>query len=373
MTFINNRSPREDTTFFIRVKDALIRHHGPGGIVQALLAFKARHEMAVRVNGYLSCSPRTGFPLRGLTYPEFVAYLRSQSVELRESEAQYLCQAFDDDASGYISPKTFIRHLLGLTLRRMSAVDKAWSKLCSMYAMQATAQGGDAQGGGGWGKALPECVVIHPHCVYRTSPVPSGEVGNPSLGCCGCCSGNGMGVPYALTTERSTGALPVVPAVARQGEDIRSIFCNPATHSYRQLAGLPPDQITYEEFVAYAAALSRRIRTDEDFQKAMLRLWNADDPRAPLLNETDRDWGDDADPLAIYAPLYVKDCLRIQDCNNPHYYFQQHRHWRDGVILPQLNRSSIMESTQHRDYKAYLTTEELDLADPLSTRRGQLY
>lgn len=377
MTFINNGSPREDTTFVIRVKDALIRHHGSGGIVQALLAFRARHEMAVKANGYPSHSPGIVLQPRGLTYPEFVAFLRSQGVELREFEAQYLCQAFDDDDTGYISPQTFMRHLLGMTVRRMSAVNKAWDKLCAMYAQDAKDQEGNIVWEGEWGKALPECAIIHPYYLPHGQTAIPGQCPATSLpnSCtyCSCCpggAGNGsIGASHSMTTSIPS----VLPAVTRLGEDIQSIFCNSNIRSYRQLANVSPNLISYEEFVAYAAALSRRVRTDEDFQKLMLRMWNADDNRAPLLNETDRDWGDDCDPLAIYAPLYVKDCLRLRDCNNPHYYFHQQRQWRNGVIFPQLNRSSIMQSTQHRDFKPYQTPEELDLADPFCTRRGQLF
>lgn len=357
MSFINNRSPREDTTFFTRVKDALIRHHGSGGIVQALLAFKARHQRAISVNGYPSNSPGVVLQPRGLNYPEFIAYLRSQGIELRDSEGQYLCQAFDDDNSGYISPKTYIRHLLGLTVRRMSAVDKAWYKLCSMYEEQEQDPEVMARWREGGRQTLPENAVLGPYCTCPLQIPQSVCFSSP----CGEAPQGNTDVPHLL------------PALARRGENIRTFFCNPANRSQRQKAGLAPDQISFEEFLAYAAALSRRVRTEEDFQKMILRLWDADTPQAPLLNETDRDWGDDVDPLAVYSPLYVKDCLRIRECNNPHYDFELQRQWRKGIILPQLNRPHLMQSTQHHDYKPYDTIADLALADPLFNRRWQLF
>lgn len=357
MSFINNRSPREDTTFVIRVKDGLIRRHGSGGIVLALLAFKARHQLAISVNGYPLNSPGVELQPRGLSYPEFVAYLRSQGIELRDSEAQYLCHAFDDDESGYITPKTYIRHLLGLTVRRMGAVDKAWNKLCFMYEEQEQDPDVKARWREGGRQTLPENAVIGPYCTCPLQISHSAYFSSPS-----------GEAPQGISEVPN-----LLPGVPRRGEDIRTFFCNPTNRSHRQIAGLAPDQISYEEFVAYAAALSRRVRTEEDFQKKILRLWDADCLQAPLLNETDRDWGDDVDPLAVYAPLYVKDCLRIRECNNPHYYFERQRQWREGIILPQLDRPNLMRSTQHHDYKPYDTIADLALADPLFNRRWQLF
>eukprot|EP00796_Vickermania_ingenoplastis_P001287 gene1287-740_t len=302
MTFINNNNPREDTTFRIKVKEPMVRHHGPGGVVSALLAFQAAHADATR----------KGQP--GMDYEAFLSCLRSQGVELRPSEATYMCRCFDDSESGFISPKTFTRHLLGLNARRMAVVDQSWATL-------PRDDNGDV--------AIADIVEAHEAINGANSSLRTG---------------------------------------------IRSAFSAKKTFDNREKAGRNPDTVSYAEFVAYAAALSLSFKTDEEFQKHMLRQWKSDKPAAPLLDETERDWGEGGDPLEIGAPLYVKDAINFElgRSSKQYNYTHNQRYWRDGIPLPQVDRPGIMVTTVQRTYVPY-SKQEQDAADPLETRRGQLY
>lgn len=306
MSFINNNNPREDTTFRLKVKDPIFRHHGMGGVVSALLGFRSANVVA----------REAGQP--GINYEEFMSFLRAQGVDLRESEATYLCRAFDDDetgnASGFISEKTFIRHLLGLNKRRMLVVERTWETLPKN-------ENGEA--------SIEELVDLH----------------------------------EAFNGVRSG---------FRQG--VRNAFTASNTRENRETLGRDPNCITYEEFAAYAAGLSLKMMTDEDFQSRLLREWHSDDPKKPLLNETERDWGVDGDPLAIDAPRYVKDALNFELGRSSKQYNYSHnqRYWREGIPLPQVDRPAIMISTVERTYVPY-DKKAQDSADPLVTRRGQMY
>lgn len=286
----------------MKVKEAILRHHGPGGIVNALLAFDALHAKAVESGAI------------GMNYEDFMSYLRSQGVDLRASEANYLCASFDDDGKGFISPKTFVRHLLGMNLRRMSVVEQSWAALPKN-------EDGEVP--------IADLIDIHE-------------------------TNNGVSSGF------------------RQG--IRAAFGGQKSRENRQMVGRNPDAIMYEEFVAYAAAMSLHVKLDEDFQKQILREWKSDEPTAPMMHETERDWGEEGDPLVIDGPRYVKDALNFELGRSSKQYNYSHnqRYWRQGIILPQLDRPSIMVSTVQRTYVPY-SQEQKDSADPLVTRRGQMY
>lgn len=301
MSYVNNNRPREDNTFLIKVKDPLLSH-GDAGMLIALLVYRNQHDHAVA----------QGKP--GLNYNEFSLYLKSQGADLRQSEADYLCRSFDDKLSGFISPSTFTRHLLGINLRRVSAVKQAWSQL------------------------------------------PKNEDGEVSLEVLTQCY------------ERTAGAS--IPF----GHGMKSAFHNQKREALRRSLGKDEKFVSYDEFLAYNASVSLRVKLDEDFQIQVLREWSADSHTEPLMAETDRDWGEEGDPLAYDGPLLVRDALSFELGRSSKQYNYSHnqREWRDGIPLPQVDRPAIMVSTITRDYQPY-STEEQNLADPLFTRRGQMY
>jgi Ca2+-binding EF-hand superfamily protein len=67
-------------------------------------------------------------------------------------------------------------------------------------------------------------------------------------------------------------------------------------------------KVTLEEFLAFYAALSvHKSLSDDDFELAVFREWGTDNPKAPVLNETQRDWtATGGDPL-VHETTLAKD------------------------------------------------------------------
>ncbi|KPA75057.1 hypothetical protein ABB37_08741 [Leptomonas pyrrhocoris] len=351
MTSLNNNNIREDVIFKGKVKDALLRNNGSGGLVNVLLDFNARDAAAVAAQNSvpsLSAPPSTSSSSStsvsatasskaGLTYAEFLAFMSDHEVELTPFEQQYLCRAFDDSGAGVISAATFTRHLTGLNERRICAVRKAWAALEGKSEETSNA-------------------AVTREVLFRSCHAPSQQR-------------SALTRTFSDTTreqlKESFLATTTGRADATDGSAAHNDNGNPSNDN--------DDAVDYAEFLAFYAGVSAQFGTDEDFEMHVLKSWAADDTTRPKLGETAREWGPAGDPLALDGPRYVRDALNRQlGLSSKSYNFSHMKREHPYVEpLPPLNRPDIMTTTMQKTYVRF-DAAGCTLADPLSTRRGQV-
>ncbi|CBZ25145.1 conserved hypothetical protein [Leishmania mexicana MHOM/GT/2001/U1103] len=369
MPSLNNNAIREDVVFKWRVKDVLLCHGGTGGLVKVLMDFNAREAVAIRQQRQTtSTDSGSSCPGVGLSHAQLLLFLQDYGVELTPFEAAYVCRAFDDHGSGFISGETFTRHLTGLNERRLRAVKKAWQALekrdgaggavsrelllstfAAVAAGRAHAAAGDLGG--------PADGAAHDATAMASF---SSSVGGALQSTFGGADGMREHLKKAYMTSmmgRSSGFMAKTNAAAggADGE-----------------AGEAADRVSYAEYLAFYAGVSPEFATDEAFVTHVLQSWAADDATRPALDETAREWGPDGDPLALDAPRYVKDALNLElgiSSKSYNYSHMQREHPYVESLLP-LNRPDIMTTTMQRTYVPFDKADQM-LADPLVTRRSQ--
>ncbi|GET87320.1 hypothetical protein, conserved [Leishmania tarentolae] len=370
MSCLNNNTIREDVVFKRRVKNVLLRHGGTGGLVKVLIDFNARQAVAVRqqrqatdTNAGSSCTDV------GLSYAQFVRFLQDYGVELTPFEAAYLCRAFDDHGSGFISDETFTRHLTGLNERRLRVIKKAWHSLEKRSCAD--------------GKVSRELLLSTFEAVAaERARAAAGDLGSRA---------DSTAHDAAAMTSLSSPVGSALQATFSAGDET----CEPLKQAYMAsmmscnsgcmakgstAAGCADDapgeaagRTSYAEYLAFYAGVSPQFSTDEAFVTHVLQSWAADDATRPALDETERKWGPDGDPLALDGPRYVKDALHLELGISSKSYNYGHMQREHPYVepLPPLKRSDIMTSTIQRTYVPFNNAEQM-LADPLVTRRGQL-
>lgn len=313
MSIFTCNNMREDAIFMTHVKGVLLRSHG--GFVTALLDFRRRDEAAAAAGQ------------SGISHAEFLHYLRGRGVELTDFQAQYLCLAFDDARDGHITARTFVRHLTGLNYRRMKAVEQAWDSLTK-----------DSLGGVRRGDLI-EC--------YTATQELRG-LHNSDL-------------RYTFNSNERSAMKSSIECASAHGMS-SSFSAEDAVES-----------VSKDEFIAFYAGVSQRIGSDESFESQVLQEWAADSAVKPKLHSTQRDWGEEVDPLAIDGPRYVRDALNMELGRSSKSYNYSHRQRVHPYVepLPPLNRPDLMRSTVEVTYTSY-TASAYDAADPLVTRRGQV-
>lgn len=378
MATLHNNNIREDAVFRRRVKEVLLRHGGTGALVNVLVDFNAREAAAVQqLSQSGSAAPastsRGSYENDiGLTYPQFLAFLQDYGVELSDFEAAYLCRAFDDHGSGYISTATFTRHLSGLNERRQRAVKKAWQAL--------EQRDGTANG------------VISRQTLLSTYASVAVDRAHAAAVAAGSESGQGGSAPAeSAAHEASTMAAfssPMGGALASTfggadptRENLKSAYL--ASLMGRSAAAstagasqvddeAAADRVSYAEYLAFYAGVSPQFPTDESFVTHVLQSWAADEAARPVLGETAREWGPEGDPLAVDEPRYVKDALNMQLGLSSKAYNYTHMERVHPYVepLPPLIRPEIMTTTTQRVYGT-VDAAGRTLANPLSTRRAQ--
>ncbi|PWV04172.1 hypothetical protein C3747_159g91 [Trypanosoma cruzi] len=188
---------------------------------------------------------------KGVTHKLFIDLLRDFGMRSREGETEYLCAAFDDDQDGYITSDRFVRHLTGLNTRRHKAVLRAWEVL------------------------------------------PKNERGEVSR--------DELHERYALSGTRGDLSDTFASPPCTQGGVEGTAAASAEAHA--------SGGVRLEEFVAFFSAVSPEFPLDEQFELYMLREWDADAPARPTMNETQREWDSNGDPLAISKSMFVQDAL----------------------------------------------------------------
>lgn len=331
-------NPREDSVFGGKVKAAIVACDG--SLVPALGDFEERHRAALEKG------------MRGIGYAEFIAYLRDHGVSgLSEREVDYLCSSFDDGVApkknDVISAATFTRHLTGLNHRRMKAVLQAWQVV-----LEAT--GRAEEGDDGKQQTVPADALMTTYRAAASTSSPSGW------------GGNGMEAKL-----ESTFSAP--KPKGSSGEPVRGPALFAKSKGKQAAAGDEGGaEVTRSDFVAFYAGLSPGYSTDEAFEVAVLKEWAADRAQQPKMQSTQRDWGEDGDPLAIVGTHYVRDALNMGLGMSSKSYNYSHMTRKHPFIepLPPLDRVRLMESVAQHTYKPY-SAQEQTAADPLATRRGQ--
>lgn len=125
--------------------------------------------------------------------------------------------------------------------------------------------------------------------------------------------------------------------------------------------------IPVDVFTAYYAGWSLfRVRTDDDFERVVLKEWNCDPHLSPRLHETERDWSSTGgtDPLAA-TPQYAKDALSQSLGRTGKDYDSSHM---QRTFPPQRTLPLVLPdyvTTTKRSYPRY-TTAEMRNADPFA-------
>ncbi|KAG5504653.1 hypothetical protein JIQ42_06494 [Leishmania sp. Namibia] len=370
MASLNNNNIREDAVFKRRVKDILLCHGGTGGLVNVLIDFNARDAAAVRQQSQTaSTGAGSSCTDAGLNYEQFLLFLQDHGVELTPFEAAYLCRAFDDHGSGFISAATFTRHLTGLNERRLRAVKKAWRSLekrggasgevsrellLSTYAAVAAERACAAASDVG---SPADRVVCDASVKASASSLLGGALASTFGGADGTCEH--LKEAYMASMMGRSGDLMRRTGTSANGGIVES--------------GEAADRISYAEYLAFYAGMSPQFATDEAFVTHVLQSWAADDATRPTLNETARQWGPDGDPLALDGPRYGKDALNRELGISSKSYNYGHMQREHPYVepLPPLSRPDIMATTVQRAYAPFDEAER-SLANPLVTRRGQL-
>lgn len=336
MYLASNNHPREDAIFSGKVKVAT--KACDGSFVAALGDFEARDAAAV------------GGGAVGISYAAFLSFLRDHGVSgLSEFESNYLCNSFDDGAptnkNNAISGARFVRHLTGLNYRRMKAVLQVWD--LSTEAI-----------------ANPDGTVAADDLIDTYRAVQAKREG-----------GDGDSDPAPLFSSR--GRVAQLQCSFKRGGDDGSgatvrgpaLFRKSVTGAGGSAAS---EEVTRADFVAFCAGLSPQYPSDEAFEVAILKEWAADRPRQPRMDETQREWGEGGDPLAIGSTHYVRDGLStgLGVSGKSYNYTHMARVQPYVEPLPPLNRDDLMVTTTQCMYQPY-SEEQLTRADPLATRRGQ--
>ncbi|KAG5482934.1 hypothetical protein LSCM1_06972 [Leishmania martiniquensis] len=369
MASLNNNNIREDAVFKRRVKDVLLCYGGTGGLVNVLIDFDARNAAAVRQQSrWTGTGADSSCADAGLSYEQFLLFLRDYGVELTPFEAAYLCRAFDDHGSGFISASTFMRHLTGLNERRLRVVKKAWQSL-------------EKRGG--------TCGEVSRELLLSTYATVAAE------GACAAASSGGAddSVAHGALAKASSSSFlrnalaSTFGGADRTREHLKEAYMTSVMGRSRDLKqrsdafadgadvelGEAADRISFADYLAFYAGVSPQFATDEAFVTHVLRSWAADDAARPTLNETAREWGPDGDPLALEGPRYVKDALNRELGVSSKSYNYGHMQRKHPYVepLPPLNRPNIMVTTVQQAYAPFDEAGRT-LADPLVTRRGQL-
>jgi len=174
-----------------------------------------------------------------LSPSEWLLALKKMGIKLSEQEAKYLFIAFDKNQDGMISLDEFIRNLIGqMNSRRTRVVLAAFKKF-------------EADENG---KVSTQSLIgtFNPKGSIRAGSSPNDE--------------------------------------ERLMRDFLATFGEQKN---------PSGVITKESFVAYYAAVSATVQHDEEFEAQVLKGWGVDNPAAPRLATTERDWGVNGDPLAV--------------------------------------------------------------------------
>ncbi|KAH9600672.1 hypothetical protein LSM04_000746 [Trypanosoma melophagium] len=309
----DTNNPREDSVF-LTVKGFIRRAGcgGPASVVALLREFRELEE-----EGHARGE-------KGVSRKLFMELLQDFGVRLSESEAAYVCAAFDDDRDGYITSTRFVRHLTGLNARRHKAILRAW-------------------------EVLPKDA--------------NGEVSRTELQ-----------ERYARSGTR--GDFTATFSTAHVGEKQQQHHHhmgssnnsnNSTTTTTTTKKTSDNDGVSLEEFIAFYAAVSAEIAVDEKFELYMLREWDADAPAHPMMSETHREWGPDGDPLAITKPLFVQDALNTSSATTSRHYNYTHMQRVHPYVepLPPLERDYM--SITKRDFRPF-TEEERVKADTLCYR-----
>lgn len=253
----------------------------------------------------------------GVNYAVFETLLKSFHLSPNPSELAYLCRSFDDSNSGFISLSTFTRHFVGTNYRRMKVVKEVWASLPKSSE----------------GTVPLESLVDVYNLVHQGTSYP----------------------PHNMS----------------------AIFGSDRNRECRQKIGRAPDAVAFEEFAAYAAAISFQTPSDQEFCNFILCEWGRRQPGIHAASQSTEEENEEeyetSDPLEIKRPLYVKDAINFSlGIPSSHYnYSHNQRYWRHVPELPEINRAEMKSVLQH-DYVAY-SEEERRLADPLATRIGQLH
>ncbi|KAG8341952.1 hypothetical protein ERJ75_001014000 [Trypanosoma vivax] len=300
MLYSDNNNPREDSVLsrvrrLVRTRDRGHRMStttGPNSVVDLLRKFR--------------CLEREQHALgeKGVSHEQFIGLLEECGDKLQESDARYLCAAFDG-GDGSISSDHFIRHFVGLNRRRYKAVLRAW-----------------------------EVVPKDHEGIARRESMNERYAGSGTR--------TDFGASFAVDLPEGIG---------KKSEGAKS-------------GGAAVD---LEEFLAYYGGVSANYSLDEDFELFMLREWAADVPKAPIMNETLREWGPSGDPLDVPGPLYVQSALKTAlavPSQNYNYEYMKRAH-PYVAPLPPLNLPyvSTIKST-HRPF----TEEEYRMANALNHR-----
>lgn len=222
---------------------------------------------------------------------------------LSEKERKHLFLAFDEDRNGTISINEFVKHLTGsLNPRRKQLIRKVFNNF--------QASGYEAKGS--------ELSATH-------------------------------------TSQKSLGTTKTHAWDPSAFEDV---FAD-------QLAS-DDSKISLEEFLAFYTALSlQKSLSDDDFELAVLREWGADNPKAPILNETQRDWAStgSGDPLE-HETMLAKDAKNRSLGLSTRLYNSEHmkREFVPNHYLPVVLPDYVTTTT--RSFPKY-STAEIRKADPL--------
>ncbi|CAJ1987558.1 protein of unknown function - conserved [Leishmania donovani] len=369
MPSLNNNTIREDVVFKRRVKDVRLRHGGTGGLVKVLIDFNAREAVAARQQRQTT-STDSGSSCTdvGLSHAQLLLFLQDYGVELTPFEAAYLCRAFDDHGSGFISGETFTRHLTGLNERRLRAVKKAWQSL-------------EKRNGAGGNVSRELLLSTFAAVAAGRAYAAAGDLGSPADGAAhDMVAMTSFSPPVGGALQSTFGGADGVREHLKEAYmtsmmDRRSGFMaktNAAAGGADGESGEAADRVSYAEYLAFYAGVSPQFATDEAFVTHVLQSWAADDATRPALDETAREWGPDGDPLALDGPRYVKDALNLELGVSSKSYNYSHLQREHPYVepLPPLNRPDIMATTMQQTYVPFDKAEQM-LADPLVTRRGQ--
>lgn len=389
LTATSCNRPREDPVFTAKVKHSLLAS-GTGGLVTALRDFRALCENGASADGTMLLA--SGYTVRssssasstkrgghqrncgsgavlGPTYEEFAAYLTNHGVAVSSDELQYLCTAFDDDRSGHITPPTFVRHLIGMSYRRLRVVRQAWSQLREGHEEEGER---NTEANATSSHSIPRETLLHEHA--QRGPMATTAAAAPQslmdsttarINCTTVTANAPSNDAFSRTFGSAGGAQS--PSSSPHTRTTQNGRAN--AEAAKNSTG---DCVTEEEFIAFYAGISAQCGSDEAFERSVLREWSADVPTKPRLGETQRDWGSEGDPLAIESPAYVKDalCPQLGVSSKSYNYSQLVREPAYVEPLPPLHRPDIMCSTVQRTYQPF-SALELTEADPLATRRGQ--
>ncbi|CAD2221964.1 hypothetical protein AGDE_04444 [Angomonas deanei] len=150
-------------------------------------------------------------------------------------------------------------------------------------------------------------------------------------------------------------------------QDFRSTFSESSRGG-----GSKNGPVNATEFLAFYAALSQSIPSDEAFVVRVLKDWEADKAAAPKLNSTAREWGEQGDPLEENGPHNVRELRRehLGVSSKTYDYHHMDRIQPPVEPLAPLDREEVMTTTNKKFYVAP-NEQERTVADPLATRRGQ--